>query len=357
MNLKEYQDVIKSNMNHKNINEETQQYIIEYIKLNQDLFGNCINIEKLVHRIVNNLDYSITYIDKNNTKLQELYKVIDSIIHKGKWNYYEHKIRINPITKLRSMISKRQNGKMDSIIRHEIDHCATTEYIDIDERQKEEYIQKSIKRYNIQGIDNQNSFRNYINNKYKKLNKQVAISGIHDVRKGEIDLYKLNEGITAYKQELYDKALGKKPMNNYPSEKIVASFIANVIGREELISMHFDNNYEGIRDLFNKKTGKDLNGLVKILNSKSKTYTNLLGKVYTNYFARKLKKVIKTYKIINSDNLENQGNKANKERDFREELSKGAPSLEKQKLNSIKFQAKTIQTANEHEVVNAREED
>ena len=89
----------------------------------------------------------ITYIDKNNAKLQEVHKVIDSIIHKGKWNYYEHKIRINPITKLRSMISKKQKGKMDSIIRHEIDHCATTEYIDIDERKKEEYIQKCIKRY------------------------------------------------------------------------------------------------------------------------------------------------------------------------------------------------------------------
>ena len=121
--------------------------------------------------------------------------------------------------------------------------------------------------------------------------------------------------------------------------------------------MHFDNDYEGIRELFNKKTGKDLNGLVKILNSKSKTYTNLLGKVYTNYFARKLKKVIKSYKRINSDNLENQGNKANQERDFREELSKGAPSLEEQKSNSIKFQEKTTETPNEQEVVNAREED
>ena len=350
MNLEEYEDFVKSNMNHKNINQETQQYIIQYIKLNKDLFGNCINIDKLAHRIVNNLDYSITYIDR-----------IDRIItYRGKWIWYNHKIAISPISKLESVFFKRQKELMDSTIRHEIDHCATTEYIDIDEKQKEEFIKENIKRTNIKGIYRQNTFRNYINNRYKKQNGQIAMSGIHGCfRKEKIRLIKLNEGITAYKQELYDKALGIKSKTFYTSEKQVASFIASIIGREELISMHFDNNYEGIRDMFNKKTGKELNELVKTLNSKSRIptkYTYLFGKIYTYYFNRKLQKAMKQYEIINSDNSENQGKKSNREKEFKEELSKDAPLLEKQKSNSIKFQEKIAEASKENEVVNDREE-
>ncbi len=153
---------------------------------------------------------------------------------------------------------------------HEMDHCATTEYVDISEQE------------------------------YEKDNGKLAIVGIGDYRqviKNGINLKKLNEGITAYKQEMYDEFLGNKPSTNYKIEKNVAKFIGDVIGKEELIRMHFNNDYEGIRIAFKENSGKDLNELVKRLNKKSKIKTMLFGKMYTRNFSKKLEKFMGEYNI------------------------------------------------------------
>lgn len=47
---------------------------------------------------------------------------------------------------------------------------------------------------------------------------------------------------------------------------MLAQFIAETIGEEKLISMHFNNDYEGIRKAFKLETGKDLNLLVAEMN-------------------------------------------------------------------------------------------
>lgn len=73
---------------------------------------------------------------------------------------------------------------------------------------------------------------------------------------------------------MYDKACGYKSYTSYFFEKQTSSFIANMIGKEELIKLHAENDYEGIKSLFMEKTGSDLNKLVSVLNTiKPYSYT------------------------------------------------------------------------------------
>ena len=194
---------------------------------------------------------------------------------------------------------------------------------------------------NIKDSKTINIIREDINEMYARCNGELEISGIQDFRQvlvNGIDLKKLNEGITAYKQERYDRFLGNKPYTNYKIEKKAAKFIGSVIGEEKLISMHSNNDYEGIRTAFKEKTGEELNDLVDELNKKSKTMTMIFGKMYTRYFSKKIEKFMGKYKI--SDLKEKEYSQI-KEKDFREGLAKDSPSLEEQALNSKRYQEKS----------------
>ena len=297
MELEEYIEYIEKKMYEKGINIETQDYIIKYIYMNQKLFGRTLNINKVVDRILNNLDYSIASIDPKSNPLQEMIRISTT---RGIWSPYDNKIIINPINKLKSILFKREKQKNDSTIMHEIDHCATTKYIHISEQEKEQYIQSYLERNKIEYLKIENRIRNVVNKMYDGSNGNLAISGIYDFRQlmqNGINLKKLNEGITAYKQEMYDKFLGNEPHTSYKIEKDVAKFIGDVIGKEELISMHFNNDYEGIRTAFYSKTGKELNELVKKLSKKSKLKTMLFGKMYTRNFSKKMEKSIEEFSV------------------------------------------------------------
>ena len=335
MEWNERKEYIQKKLYEKGINTETQDYIIEYVYINQKLFGEILNIDKVTDRILNNLNYSIESIDTKSNPLLEIPKVVDTIRHLGKWKWYEHKIRISPIIKIGSLVSKRLKEEKDSIIRHEIDHCATTEYIDIGE--KEKYIKRLesyLERNNIKNPKEKNRVINYINKMYAITNGKKAISGIDE----NSHLIKLNEGITAYKQEIYDKFLGNKPMNNYSVEKKVAKFIVEKIGKEELISMHFNNDYEGIKTAFKEKTGNDLNELVEKLNEKSKIKQMLFGKMYTKSFSKKMEKFMEKYRVTE---FKEKDYSSSNEKKFRKGLSKDCSSLEEQALNSKRYKEKS----------------
>jgi len=243
MPFQEAEEYIREKLDAKGINIETQNYVIKYAYLNQKLFGDYINNDKVIDRIINNLDHSISRFDSRSIKYPFLGKG-------GGYNTQERVIRQNPLTKILSFISRSWKDREISVIMHELDHCATTEYLD-----KE---QSTV----VVGIVN-----------YREL----------------IDLNKLNEGITSYKQALYDEALGiNSHIEGYSIEKCVASFIADTIGKEQLISMHFNNDYNGIRKVFREKTGSDLNDLVEKLNKKSYIKSRIFGKLYTKKFSKDL---------------------------------------------------------------------
>lgn len=269
MEFEEYLEYIEKKLHEKNINTETQDYIIKYVYMNQKLFGKHLNIDKLVSRILNNLNHNITSFDIDNTPLNKLKRIITT---RGRWDPYQNKITINPVNKLKGMLFKREKQKHNSSIMHEIDHCATTEYLQISKPEYEQYIQSCIKRNHIENPQDISKIKNLLNQIYNEHKGIFEIVGIQDFRQllqSSINLKKLNEGITAYKQELYDKFLGNKPNTAYIAEKEVARFIGKVIGKENLINMHFNNDYEGIKTLFDERTGKDLNELVNLLDKKS----------------------------------------------------------------------------------------
>ena len=269
MEFEEYLEYIEKKLYEKNINTETQDYIIKYVYMNQKLFGKHLNIDKLVSRILNNLNHNITSFDIDNTPLNKLKRIITT---RGRWDPYQNKITINPVNKLKGMLFKREKQKHNSSIMHEIDHCATTEYLQISKPEYEQYIQSCIKRNHIENPQDISKIKNLLNQIYNEHKGIFEIVGIQDFRQllqSGINLKKLNEGSTAYKQELYDKFLGNKPNTAYIAEKEVARFIGKVIGKENLINMHFNNDYEGIKTLFDERTGKDLNELVNLLDKKS----------------------------------------------------------------------------------------
>ena len=297
MEFEEYLEYIEKKLYEKNINTETQDYIIKYVYMNQKLFGKHLNIDKLVSRILNNLNHNITSFDINNTPLNELKRIITT---RGRWDPYQNKITTNPINKLKGMLFKREKQKHNSSIMHEIDHCATTEYLQISKPEYEQYIQSYIKRNHIKNPQDISNIRNSLNQMYNEHEGILEISGIQDFRQllqNGIDLKKLNEGITAYKQELYDKFLGNKPNTAYTAEKEVARFIGKVIGRDNLINMHFNNDYEGIKTSFNERTGKDLNKLVELLDQKSILNRFLPHKLNTKIFTKKFEKFEKNCEI------------------------------------------------------------
>lgn len=307
----DYTELIQK-LSEKGINDETQDYVIKYISMNQKLFGNYLDIDKVVSIILINLNYSITSVDKSRNPLSELIRIA---IMQGAWYPYGNKILINPINKVLSKISSHQKTRLDSIIFHEIDHCATTEYVHIDNHDKSQYIQKYLKQHNIR---NTNVFIQLINRIYEKVNGMLAVSGILDKRQeinNGINLIVLNEGITAYKQEMYDKFLGNKFHTPYETQKNVAKFIGSVIGEENLISMHFNNDYDGIRKAFNEKTRQDLNDLIEKMNKKSLIKTMLFGTLYTKYFSKKIEKYMSQYEITNPEKYENIQSKAKNLRD------------------------------------------
>ena len=65
---------------------------------------------------------------------------------------------------------------------HEIDHCATTEYLNISEQEKEQYIQSYLERNKIENPEIENTIRNTINKMYEEHNGKLAIVGIVDPR-------------------------------------------------------------------------------------------------------------------------------------------------------------------------------
>lgn len=259
MNSLERKQFIEKKCYQKNINLETQEYIKQYISLNESLFVNFLDVDDVTKKLLENLNKSISMIP---TKPSEL------IRGSGTWKGGKHYIYINPINKILSIFFKSEKYKLNSIIMHELDHCATSEYISISEQEKNNIIETIINKNKIKRKD---KVKNYINNKYKKNKGLLPISGISDIRQSihnNVNLTPLNEGITAWKQEMYEKQLGIRPYRVYSFEKEVSKFISDMIGKENLIKMHFNHDYEGIRQLFKENTGTELNCLVEKLNNK-----------------------------------------------------------------------------------------
>ena len=263
---KQRKEQIEHELEKKGINKQSQHYVIQYIDINQQLFGSFLNIDELQKRIINNLSSNIKYIP---TTLKEIVKFLKNP-RDSSFNTKERKIAIAPILKLKSF-THRGKEKLDSIIRHELDHSATTTYIDISDEEKDKLINEFMLNNNISN-SKENAIKKLVDRRLLR-DRKLGIVGIHDDRKlsSNLDLRELNEGITAYKQDLYDEFLGsKKKYSNYKYGKKMAELIVSVIGKEKLIRAHFNNDYEQIISAYKGATGKDIKSLLDILDKQPK---------------------------------------------------------------------------------------
>ena len=266
MNIDKRNQYINEVCRQKNINAETRNYIKRYIQLNEKLFGNFLDIDEVTNNILTNLNHSITRRKKDVLKNRSLRAIFILLTSGGCYSREKHLIFINP------KIYKNREKRLCATM-HELDHCATAKDVVLTKQQIREIALYSIKMDEIKNPIRKKMRINKIYRDFEKDHRVLNITGISDNRqeaKNGIELRGLNEGITALKQEMYDKEMGIKHNTGYKYEKKVAKFIADIIGQEELLKLHFNNDYDGIRYKFMEKTGKDLNLLIEMLNSKPK---------------------------------------------------------------------------------------
>ncbi len=280
MDNNEYIEFLRSQLKNKGLNEETIGYACKYVELNQKLFSNSINMEKLTTRLANNLQHNIISVNNH----YGLGKAINSVISTvANWEPYAKELAVSPLFKVTEKMSSKMRLAKESNIFHELDHCATTEYISMTENQQEEYINNVI---NANGMTNKQDidiFKRMMKEAHQVSGGEHPIVGVKDAKVNELkglNLNQLNEGITVYKQKKYDEVIGKKFKTAYKSEKKVAELLAKTIGEDKMIELHFNNDYETMKELFNRETGKDLNYIVQKLNKIKATnlmYTGSLG--------------------------------------------------------------------------------
>ena len=357
MDLSNYSEYIQKKMSEKGINTETQDYVIQYICMNQELFGNYLNIDKVLDRIINKLNCSISSSLFDNIDIKRPIKDFIELTHiSGCWFPHRNEIYINPIIKLKTMLSQKERKRTLSTIMHEMDHCATTEYID--QQEIEQYFQAHSEYYK-NNIEKKEMIEKITNEYYKK-NAKIPVSGIADYRQNinmGVELDKLNEGITSYKQEMYGRFFNRPSIGGYYVERKVAKFIGNVIGEQKLISMHFNKDYEGIRTSFNETTGGELNDLVEELNDvvqklRKNSYLKNLPILKKIYFSKTMDKLDKFMEKYKKNDLSEERIGQSTRNDFRKSLTKDSYSLEEQALNSKRIQEKSEKTNINREEVN-----
>jgi len=248
----------------KGINQDTTYRVLDYLACNKKVFPFLDN-KVLEDRLVNNIETSIIY---------------EGMIQHG---ISEFKRSKNPISAIRalavregyatssSVVIKKWPTKflgqrkflerrLDSVIRHEFDHIATTQFL----LQKE-----TITRINKNITDgcrifNKSEKRNKkeIIQKYIDGNCGMAVHGIcGSINNAEhFGSSVLDEGITAYKIKKLDRfanSESKAPQSGYRLREKIAKHMAKTIGEEELLTRHFNNDFAGITQRYMDTAGKD----------------------------------------------------------------------------------------------------
>ena len=249
---KKMQEIVYK-LNVKKIKLKHQKYIIEYINLNTELFP-FLDIDNIIQRIICNF---------NTISLNMM-----SLIYKdfGQFNPLTGKVLISP----KLFFGKYKKYK-ESVIFHELDHCACSPIT-----VKEEYNNFKLEFYLKHKIFSQ-LLPDFILNQIFFFNYDIDIlSGIASFkRKKGYTIQKfltgnswqnhLNEGITSLKQILYSEALNikfHKKHDFYLGARMGAKCLADVIGFQNMIYLHFNNDVVELERRFNLKSSVPLQELM-----------------------------------------------------------------------------------------------
>lgn len=256
-------EIIKKFKN-KGINQDSTDRVLDYLACNKAVFPFLDN-QLLEDRLVNNLQTSIVYEGMIQHGISEFKKSKNPIstirallVREGYATSTSIVIKKYPIKFLNQ--SKFMEKRIDSVIRHELDHIATTRFIPPQE--VEAHLNKNISDSCRLFNKNEPLNKAEIVNKFKQNNHGLVLHGVA----GKINRCEyfgssvLDEGITAYKTKKLDMFANneqKGPQSGYRLREKIAKHMAGKIGEERFLTMHLDNDFAGITQSYMEATGKD----------------------------------------------------------------------------------------------------
>lgn len=221
----------------KNVrNPLTIRFVLDYLYSHKKVYGEVIDTMEVAEKIVKNLDKDIS-----------LFSVMKRT-HGGEYSQVEGQVRMSFVYTLKSITRRKKKCNLGSVLRHEIDHCVTTD----PELRKGKMV--------CSGIVRESCFDEIIrtfDRRTKNASKWVS-SG----------LYALDEGITVFKQGRYDEVHGvEKPGRSdfYEIYFQVAQHLAKMIGEKNMIQLHFWGDFGKMREDYFDRTGLDLGRIVYFL--------------------------------------------------------------------------------------------
>ena len=275
---------ITNTLSDKKMNQETIIRVLDYLALNKVAFPYIDN-RKLGQKLCSNLNSNIVFNDLKN-----------SILSMFKYKFYGYatgsKIVVN--TKpFKFIFPKKQfNTMTDALIRHELDHIATTNVKILDKENFRHFLMNEAEQYqqlfNIQ-LDKDiltKDIEEAVHTRFytpQRLNipqpatAKIVSSGIdgrcdYFTARKKVGHTPLNEGITAWKMKKLDKIAGQGGFfcqSGYMLEEAVAQEFIDNIGEETLIKLQSEGDFFEITNLYKQKTGKSGKWLLAFFNKLS----------------------------------------------------------------------------------------
>lgn len=212
---------------------QTIHDVLDYLYCHKKAFGEIISTSTVAERLVENMDKNIGYFKFMNRFCA------------GEYSEKDRQVKMNIRRTVGSIARPKRKMKYNSVLRHEIDHCATA----LPAEEKGKTLGCGVANSQVVG---------YLMDKYQSEDEDtlsVIVDGI----------CALNEGITVYKQNKFDKVKGDADNTHgqlYGMFLGVATHISNVIEEENMISDQFNGDYNSMRIKYERATGVDLDKIV-----------------------------------------------------------------------------------------------
>ena len=280
--LKKIEGTLKS----KSIDEHTTMRVVDYLALHKLAFPY-VDINLVAGNLCNNIKSSINFRNIKES-LRGLFK------EKAYGFVAGGHMTINTKALEFVLPSKHYNVMLDALIRHELDHIATTRHVQFT---KEEYVNHLLQNisYEKQLFGNKSvnaefehgdRIKRAIDYKFRCgefanwnrgggeiksiMLEQSGIEGRVDAVgiEGMLGSSALNEGVTAYKMKIMDKHAGQGGFmcqSGYVLGEEVSKHFADIIGEEKFISMQISGDFVGILKSYKEKTGKSGEEMLEIL--------------------------------------------------------------------------------------------
>ena len=317
---------ITSKFQQKEINQETINRVLDYLALNKKAFPYLDNIE-LENNLINNLHQDIVHEDFIVTLSRNIKDNLNPLKPKKILAAYANGRNVIVANQAANSLSdplanffkpkKYIEQCVDSAIRHELGHIASTKIIEIEnDHQLKSLFEENLKQ--IQNLFNPElpgspeevvdaSFRNFIQKKGRGLKwfPKTGISG-KPTSLSFMGSEPVDEGAIQIKTKILDGYAnpdGFSPPSGYDEFQVkIAQHMIDTIGAEQFFKMHQKGDFAGITKEYANKTGKSLSSMLiyyKDLERRSTQHKNKIKSIIPNVISSIEKSFKDLYKKIN----------------------------------------------------------